>query len=351
MFPFENSQEGIDRYLNQEVQKRFIFGTGKFAKLALDSVDFNSFVEDNPGFPTLDGRPIIETSKISPGSVVLVASSNNPFSAAKRLRLLGHTPVHILYFIKHVNGENLFFPEFEQDYLQNPDNYSGLDESLEDEESRRTLKKLISFRLSGDINEYFGLQSTNPHYFEDFLNLGEGEVFYDVGAYDGQNSIEFTRRVKSYEGIYAFEPNPRQHQELGRLVEEVHNFHLMKVAVADFDGEVGFTENLGMASKIQLTDQGRTTFAEAVKLDTASKRILLPTFIKFDIEGFELKALHGASEILKDTKPKLAISIYHYPLDLIEIYLYLSSLFKSAKYYLRHYSEGTDETVLFCIPN
>jgi len=77
----------------------------------------------------------------------------------------------------------------------------------------------------------------------------------------------------------------------------------------------------------------------------------LPTFIKFDIEGFELKALQGASRLLKDVKPKLAISIYHYPLDLIEIYLYLVNTFKSAKYYLRHYSEGTDETVLFCIPD
>lgn len=222
--------------------------------------------------------------------------------------------------------------------------------SLEDDESRQTLKKLISFRLNGDITEYLGLQSTNPHYFEGFLNLGEGEVFYDVGAYDGQNSIEFIRKAKSYEGIFAFEPNPRQHQELGELAQKLNNFHLMKFAVADFDGEVSFIENLGMASKIQISNKSRSSSAEAVTLDTVSQRILLPTFIKFDIEGFELKALQGASRLLTEAKPRLAISIYHQPLDLIEIYLFLSNTFNSAKYYLRHYSEGTDETVLFCIP-
>jgi hypothetical protein len=122
---FENSQEGIDRYFNQEVQERFIFGTGKFAKLAQGFLDFNAFVEDNPALSELNGHPILETPRMPRGSVVLVASSNNPFSAAQHLRLLGHTPVHILYFIKQVFNQNLFFPEFEQDYAENPVNYSG----------------------------------------------------------------------------------------------------------------------------------------------------------------------------------------------------------------------------------
>lgn len=74
-----------------------------------------------------------------------------------------------------------------------------------------------------------------------------------------------------------------------------------------------------------------------------------PTFIKIDIEGAELNALQGAQHTITLKKPKLAISIYHKPEDIIELIVYLKNLVPEYKFYLRHYTNKTYDTVLYAI--
>ena len=73
------------------------------------------------------------------------------------------------------------------------------------------------------------------------------------------------------------------------------------------------------------------------------------TFIKMDIDGAELDALKGAKAIIQKNKPKLAISIYHKPEDIIEIPLLLHEILPEYKFYIRHYSIYSVETVLYAI--
>ena len=72
-------------------------------------------------------------------------------------------------------------------------------------------------------------------------------------------------------------------------------------------------------------------------------------YIKMDLEGYEEKALIGASEIIKVYKPILAVSIYHKRWDIFRIPEFILELNANYKFYLRHYGSSFAETVLYAI--
>ena len=74
------------------------------------------------------------------------------------------------------------------------------------------------------------------------------------------------------------------------------------------------------------------------------------SFMKIDIEGAELRALHGAEKQIQKNKPKLAVSVYHKPEDFLNVWKYLKNLVPEYRFYLRHHSQnsGTD-TILYAI--
>ena len=72
------------------------------------------------------------------------------------------------------------------------------------------------------------------------------------------------------------------------------------------------------------------------------------TFIKADVEGMELALLKGAAQTISRWKPKLAICVYHYPLDLPDTIAYIRALVPNYRFALRHHSPQQMETVLYC---
>ena len=88
-----------------------------------------------------------------------------------------------------------------------------------------------------------------------------------------------------------------------------------------------------------------------VRTDTLDSLISEPVdFLKMDIEGAELPALHGATRILKESRPILAISIYHSLDDLADIPIFLHEQMKDYTFFLRHHSFTVGETVMYGIP-
>lgn len=73
------------------------------------------------------------------------------------------------------------------------------------------------------------------------------------------------------------------------------------------------------------------------------------TFIKMDIEGSEYQAILGAENMITRHKPKLAISVYHKPEDIWQLPLLIYQFNPGYQFYLRHYSFGNNETVLYAL--
>ena len=75
-----------------------------------------------------------------------------------------------------------------------------------------------------------------------------------------------------------------------------------------------------------------------------------PNFIKMDIEGAEREALLGASRIIREQRPVLAICVYHRPADLWELPLLIHEINPDYRMYLRAHSHMGLSTVLYCLP-
>jgi hypothetical protein len=75
-----------------------------------------------------------------------------------------------------------------------------------------------------------------------------------------------------------------------------------------------------------------------------------PTFIKMDIEGGEIEAIHGAARTIRRSRPKLAVCVYHSPDHLWQIPLLLKQMLPDFRLTLRsHMLDGFD-TVCYCLP-
>jgi len=71
------------------------------------------------------------------------------------------------------------------------------------------------------------------------------------------------------------------------------------------------------------------------------------SFLKADIESFELDMLRGAESVIKRDKPLLAICIYHNASDMFTIPLYIKELCSDYKFKIRQHAYDFAETVLY----
>lgn len=186
-------------------------------------------------------------------------------------------------------------------------------------------------------------------YFEDeFMQKGSHEIFVDAGSLDCATCQKFSGWVGGmYDKIYTFEPDPKNH-----LVcqENIANWGLPNVSLLPYclwDKEENLRFSCAGDGSSSVNENGKNVMRAKPLDDILAGEPC--TFIKMDIEGAELKALIGAEHTIKKYHPKLAISIYHKTRDLLDLPLYIKSLNKDYKLYLRHYSSMWLESVLYAV--
>lgn len=210
---------------------------------------------------------------------------------------------------------------------------------FEDEDSKTIIKNRIDFFANGNISAICSIPDAfeGREYYEFFSKqLAADEVFFDCGAFTGDSIADFLDAVNgSYKSIVAFEPDKKSHLKLTQFANEkaLKNITCINAGTGIREEKLCFTSNGGAGEMFTDTSNGETV--SIVPLDKYIK--FKPSLIKMDIEGFELDALKGAENTIKELKPKLAICLYHKPMDLIEIPLYLKSLVPEYKFSLRQH--------------
>lgn len=214
---------------------------------------------------------------------------------------------------------------------------------LEDEQSRLTFRNVLRYRITGR-NQYLTECAVYPQYFmEGIYEFGEGEVYVDAGAAQGDSILNFIRHVNGkYEKIYAFEAKKSYRTGMKELFEN-EKVEIIPRGLHEKTGKLYFVDNQHGS---MLSEQGGSSEIEVTSLDdTITGKV---SFIKMDIEGSEIPALRGGERVIRENKPKLAVCVYHLEEDLWEIPLLIKQLAPEYKIYMRQHFEELDwETVCY----
>jgi FkbM family methyltransferase len=351
---FEEDVQAIQfcqEFLHADPSHRYVFGRNEYAQSIAELVDVGFFVDDFTEETTYLGKPIIKTEDIPGNAMVVVAVAlGRPLTAAKKLSASGCRHVSYFAFYQYSGLDLLpvtFWDKFESDFIAHEDRYRWLFERLEDDESRRIIERIINFRLSADLAHMAGFTDRQAEqYFEDFLGLKEqNEVFVDVGGFDGYTSLEFIKRCPQYRGIYFFEPELKNMDIAKARLGKYEHINFLQQGLSNKKDTVRFS--IGGSSSAISTDG-------EIEINVDSLDDLLDdtvTFIKMDIEGAEGMAIEGARQTIASSHPRLAICVYHKADDMWKIAEQVLSIRDDYKIYLRHYTEGVTETVMFFVPN
>jgi FkbM family methyltransferase len=219
-----------------------------------------------------------------------------------------------------------------------------------DEESVRVVASVARFRLTSDI-----LLQPQPdranQYLPPFLGKPvQPACFIDGGAYDGDTFRALRRAGVQVSEWYAFEPDLENFAKLTAMSGEAGatKVALFPCGLGARTEDLTFSDGEGAGSRI--AEGAGTSKIRVVALDQVLHGVR-PTFIKLDVEGAEQDALNGMSGLVRDCRPRAAVSIYHKPADLWELPISVAELYGDAKLHIRQHGYNGFDTVLYAEPS
>jgi FkbM family methyltransferase len=295
------------------------------------------------------GIALVNSSDIPKNSLIINCSTSiSPVDVLLNLRCKGFNNIINLYELVMASDGSLAWPWFVEAQRAELREFIGdwqhIYNALADDISRKTFLDVVRYRVSANplfMKDYKVRMS--DQYFEDFMRYKE-EVFVDAGGFDGDTAEMFLSRYPDYKKIYVFEPSIPNMQKARQRLSKYKNIEFRASGLSEFAGRVPFNHNGGSSSTISTSAGGEI---ELVALDEVVQDRI--SVIKMDIEGGEMGALKGARNHLKSHKIKLALAAYHKESDIRLFYQFMMGFGHDYKIFLRHYTQGWSETVLYFV--
>ena len=345
----EHEKHLVSLFLSSNKIKKYILGINKLTKSLQKFVAVDGIIDDFSRVQRSRKKDILKIEDIPLDAIIVWTSSGSPLEVKNRLDAMGYQNVSYLALCKYSTlplEPHPFIMDFEENYKNNTPLYSELYGLLADEESKRVFTKLINFKISFDYNFMQGFTNnhTEQYFDKKILPPMKNITFVDGGGYVGDTATEVIKNYPDFKKIYLIEPISENIRIAKRELLEYKNVEFITCGISDKKETLYFNEEKSFS-----TIYGKGT--QSVEVDTLDNIIKESIdYIKLDIEGAELDAIDGASQIIKKYKPVLAICVYHKAEDWYGVPQKILAINKEYKVYLRHYMEGIFETVMYFIP-
>jgi len=163
------------------------------------------------------------------------------------------------------------------------------------------------------VSETF--DSEDWHYYQKYTMVENGEVLLDIGAAEGLFALTVAERCKQ---IILVEPNISFVRSLQKSFAWMGaRVDIFNVAVGDSSGTVSFDQDSLRGGVSTAGSSGVSV--KLTRIDDFIGSDVKVTFLKADIEGFELDMLKGARNLIERDRPKIAVTTYHLQNDADEI--------------------------------
>ena len=214
-----------------------------------------------------------------------------------------------------------------------------------DDKSREIYLQLVELRLTGNLQLLRQPDRAHQYFPEDLPPLREPVRLIDGGAFTGDTLAALGRF--HLEAVAAFEPDLENFRALRHWLKNngagITEAVLFPCGLDSKTAMRRFKTGQGEGSAVMST--GDVTIP-VVALDDVLPHFA-PTFIKFDIEGAEMSALMGATEMIKKNQPRIAVCLYHKPADLWEIPLLMQQIAPKQQLFLRYHAFNGLEIVAY----
>lgn len=345
-------------------ERAIIYGTGSTGQKAYevyaDKYEFIAFCSTGAGQnEILLGLPVLAPQNIKnyPDTKILIASmfSAEIVRTLNALSIYNYVDVFSEISLSWMNISQYFSINILE---HNKNRISFVRNLLSDMASKEIFDGIILYRKTGDLSHVKG--SEFPQYNHPKIKYIDNMVIVEGGAYDGETIRALQKCTSHTLQIHAFEPDKRNFQVLADKFKTDKNVNLYNCALSNKNAEMHFdlseiASQSRLSSKSRESRESRERERERVTVvsldDMASALEGRVDGIILDIEGAEYDAIVGAVDIIRKSRPYMAICVYHYPEDLWNIPLLLASLCRNYSFYLGHHSGSIIETVFYCIPD
>lgn len=338
----------------------YIWGTGMlgayaFAQCAENGIEITGHIDNDPQKWSVS-KKIYSCEQLKQDDIVIIASLYYP-QIIEQVQSLGiERYIYYEELAYLVEGMETYYPAFRgvfEDLEYHKKEYEELQEYFADELSKEIYLNILSFKATLDIqyaqkarklSEQEGTRN-----FDKVIcsRLDTDYFFYDAGGYDGDSTLNFINRAGKYNKIYFFEPDKNNIKHAQERLKDYSNIIYINAGVGEKNGYENFNAIGGASGFFSADEMEHSKRIGIVTLDEFVRNH--KSYIKMDIEGYEVEALRGARKAIKSYQPLMSISAYHKPDDLYRIIPLVLSWNPEYKIYLRHYTDTYTDTDIYFV--